>query len=354
MVKGRRPRRRGAAIVVLVAGMAAACTLPGCAGPPPAAHTAAGSASPPAFATPWRTLLGGFLAPVAPALGLQARPGTGMYVKLVAPAALALRGPELLVADLASGRLWRADTAFNTLTPVAGAPVAPNIALLLGADQSAWVLDPASRQVLRFARDGRLLQTWRTGPAAPSPSALALADGGLTLLVADGSLGQWAELRSGGALALPVRLQLGDGAPASVDGIASGREQLFVLDHLAGAVHRVRRDGRVVETMGRGVLVQPTALAVDRYERVFVLDDAGQRVTVLRSGAEPRVLTAAELGVQQIGGIAVDERQLAVSDRLAGQVQILTLAAEPNRPTPRHPQSGEPASMPAGTKGPSQ
>ena len=49
---------------------------------------------------------------------------------------------------------------------------------------------------------------------------------------------------------------------------------------------------------------------------------------MLQTGREARVLDAAALGAQQIGGLAIDERHLAVSDRLTGQVLIVTLAAE--------------------------
>lgn len=298
----------------------------GCASDPPpgAARPAIGGG----LASPWRSVGGGFIAPVVPALGVQARPGTGMYVKLVAPGALALRSQELLIAELMGGRLWRADVGFNTFTPVPAAPIGTQTTLMLGPDLSAWVLDPPSRHVLRFARDGRLLQTWRTDIAAPSPVAMALVDGGATLLVADATLGQWAELRSGGATALPVRARSDDSAPpVRVDALAAGRDSLFVLDARAGVVHRVRRDGRIVATLGAGPLAGAGALAVDRHERVFVLDGQGRQVTVLHGDAPPRVLTAHDLGVQVIGGLAVDDRHLAVSDRVAGQVQILLLAA---------------------------
>lgn len=308
---------------------AAGAMLAGCADAPVDAARPAPRDGDVAFVTPWRSVIGGFIAPVAPALGMQARPGTGMFVKLHGPTALALRGSEMLVADAASGRVWRADLSFNTLTPLPGAPVGPGTALLLGNDLSAWVLDAAARQVLRFARDGRLLQTWRTGSAAPAPVAIALLDAGATLLVGDATLATFTELRSGGALALPVLPQRANGERMGVDAIAAGRDGLFVLDRAVGAVHRVQRDGRLVETLGTGALAQPGTMVVDRHDRVFVLDAFGRSVTVLRSGAAPRVLQAAELGVQQIGGLAVDEGFLAVSDRLAGQVQIHTLAPEP-------------------------
>ncbi len=291
----------------------------GCA---PSSPGAPGTAPPPSV----RTFIGGFLAPALPTMpmpGLLPRPGVaaGMFVKLQAPTALALRGFDLLVADMATGRLWRADLIMQTLAPVAGAPVGLDTVLLLGADRSAWVLDARARQVLRFAVDGRLLQTWRSG--AGSTVGMAVMDGGASLVVADAAWGQWLELRSGGAVALPVQPRRSDGTRiGAIDAVAMGSTHLFVLDRAAGLVYRAQRDGEVIETLGAGTLVQPSTLVVDRFDRAWVLDGQGRSLTLLASGRAPEVRTAAELGVQLIGGVAVDDRSLAVSDRLVGQVLI--------------------------------
>lgn len=277
----------------------------------------------------WRVVSGGFLTP-PPQPGQLPRPVTGMFVKLVAPTAIALRGPDLLVADAGTSRVWRIDPAFNHASGIAGAPVTPLTALMLGPDLSAWVLDAGARQVLRFARDGRLLQTYRIDTALPSPVALALADGGATLLVADGMGAQWGEQRSPTGLGVRIAPKVADGGAGTrvsgVDAIALAGDDLIVLDRLAAAVHRVARDGRVLATLGRGELVQPSALAVDREGRSFVVDSGQRALVVLREGAPARRFDAAALGLQRIGGIAVDERVLALSDPLLGQVALFLIA----------------------------
>jgi hypothetical protein len=282
----------------------------------------------PVALSPYRTLLGGFLSPPGSPLGLPARPGTGAFVKLMAPTALALRGNDLLIVDSAAGRVWRADLGLNTLTPIAGAPATPATAVAIGPDLSAWVLDGLTRQVLRFARDGRLMQTWRGGSVSPSPVAMVLADGGTTLLVADDSLRQWVEYRPAGAFATPMPQ---DDAVRGVDGLAVGGDSVFVLDRNAGVVHVTRRDGRLVGRLGEGELKQPVAIAADRFSRVFVLDAQDRAVKLLAAGRPAQVFDAAALRVQQIGGFAVDERLLAVSDRLTGQVVIHVLGDEVRR-----------------------
>lgn len=314
---------RCAAPVVLITALAV--LLAACVTPAPVAP-AAPAAPPegPLVAVPHRTLVGGFLAPPGPAFGLPARPGTGAFVKLLGPGALALRGNDLLVADTGSGRLWRVDLALNTLSPIAGAPVTPGTALALGPDLSAWVLDGIARQVLRFARDGRLLQTYRASNVALSPSGLALADGGATLLVADDNLRQWLEFRPAGSLALPVAP---GGELRGADGIAVAGDTVFVLDRARAVVHALRRDGSPIATLGEGVLKQPVAIAADRAARVAVVDAQDRSVKLLAAGEPPQTFSAEALRVQQIGGIALDERWLAVSDRAAGAVVILRLEA---------------------------
>jgi hypothetical protein len=291
--------------------------LGGCAAVPEA------PAATPGQPMPWRTLQGGFLAPTLPAVGAPPRLASGMFVRWMSPGAVALRGMDLLVADMGTQRLWRTDLAGNAITGVAGAPVGLGVALALGPDLSAWVLDPASRQVLRFARDGRLLQSQRIGLDTPSPVALALADGGLTLLLADGPGAQWSEQRGPGGLLRHVEPERTPGRRISgVDGLALGRDSVFVLDRLASAVHRVSRQGEVLQTLGQGELMQPLALAVDRLDRVYVHEGQDGSIKRLSATGPMQRWTAAELGVQKIGGLAVDGLMLALTDALAGAVVL--------------------------------
>lgn len=297
----------------------AAVAVAGCAGEPP---------PPPVQARPgqplrWRTLQGGFIAPTLPPLAPAAGSRTGMFVRWLAPGAIALRGQELLVADGGNGRLWRAEAAGGYLTGIGGVAVGPQTQLALGPDLSAWVLDPAARQVLRLARDGRLMQTLTLPPTLATPVALQLADGGATLLLADGMGAQWLEQRPGG-LARTV-------APpglSAVDGLAPAPEGWYVLDRLQGVVHQVTREGRPLARLGHGELLQPLAIAADRLGRVYVHEGQDHSLKRLEPGGPTRRWSAAELGLQRIGGLAVDGLVLAVSDPLAGQVQLLSFAHE--------------------------
>jgi sugar lactone lactonase YvrE len=302
--------------------LALPAALAACAAPP------AGDAPPraPALLSVWRTLPGGYLAPPSPVVGLPPRAGTGMFVKLLAPTAVALRGDDLLVVDSGQGRLWRADALMGTMTGIAGAPTGASVSIALGADLSAWVLDPLARQVLRFGRDGRLLQSFGMGAASPAPSAFVLLDGGATLLVSDGASSSWTERRNPAGPALEVLPQRADGTRlGGVDAIAAGRERLWVLDQRGGAVHAVQRDGRVVESRGAGVLRQPRALAVDAHDRVWVLEGFEPALVMLARDREPLRIDARTLRLQQPSALAIDALMLALADRLTGTVTLFRL-----------------------------
>jgi hypothetical protein len=274
----------------------------------------------------WRTFSGGYLAPPSPVVGLPPRPGTGMFVKLMSPTAVALRGEDLLVLDAGLGRLWRADAMLGTMTAVAGAPTRPDVAIALGIDLSAWVLDPLARQVLRFGRDGRLMQTFGIGAASPAPAAFALADNGATLLVADAAAAVWTERRNPAGPVLEILPQREGGARAtSVDALALVRDRVFALDRRAGVVHLTQRDGRVLDSWGAGALRQPLAMAVDEDERAWVLDGAEPALVLLERGREPRRIEARALRLMQPAALAVDRRTLAVADRLTGTIALFRL-----------------------------
>lgn len=323
----------GVLCVLAVTGGIAAC-IAGCieltrenlvAAPPMPAATG------PTSVTPWRNVNGGFLNGPSPLTGVPVRPGVGAYVRLVAPGAVAVRGNDVLIVDSGAGRLYRYDIALNALTGVAGPPATPQTRVALGPDLSAYVLDTTARQVLRFGRDGRLLQTFRTDVAF-APADFALGTDNVSLQLLDRTTAQVALLTQVGASVLPLRPLAGDGFPTgALAAIAVGRAGTYLLDANEGVVHVMGRDGRIVRTFGRGELDQPGTIAVDRNERVYVTEPGQRRIKVFRDDAVVQTLIATELRVLSIGGIAVDENLLAVSDPENGQIALYALRTEAAR-----------------------
>ena len=304
---------------------ATAAALAGCASGPSEAPASATVDSPVAR---WRVIQGGFLGAPAPVVGGPLRPGTGAFVRLVFPSAVAVRENELLIVDSGAGRVYRCDVALNMLTPIAGAPATPQTRVALGADLSAYVLDAPARRVLRFARDGRLIQTFRSAAAAADPVDFALAASGASILVIDRTLAQVAVFGAAGGGVIALRAKRDDGAPVGgASAIAVGRDDMYLLDVAAGVVHRVGSDGAILASFGRSLLAAPSALAVDRFERVYVAEPATGAIRVFAGGVVELELSASALGIQRIGGIAVEGDQLAISDSAMGQVILFRLRA---------------------------
>lgn len=307
------------------AAAAAVAALNGCAAAIDAARPSAANRAD-AGLNPWRVVNGGFLAAPQPLSGAPAQPGSGAYVRLVFPAAVALRDNELLIVDSGAGRVYRHDLALGTLVPIAGAPAAAETRVALGADLSAYVLDTGARRVLRFARDGRLLQTFRAESIAADPTDLALAPDGVTLYVADRTLAQVVVFRTAGAIALPLVPRVGEARVAGVRALAPGRRGIYLLDEHAGAVLLIASDGALLARFGQGQLTAPTALAVDRDERVYVAEARTGALKVFADGVLARTFDARELRLQSIGALASDGDALAIADPPAGAVALFRVA----------------------------
>jgi len=319
------PRRRALAALCAAPLGGLLASLGACASEGPAVGAMPGQPQ------PWRTLLGGRAAVALPGVGLPTSPsllpgtaGAG-FVRFTSPGAVALRGQDLLVAELAGARLWRVDLTTETLVAIAAAPVSPEMSLALGPDLSAWVLDPRGRRLLRYARDGHLAQTLPLPLAVPTPVALALADGGTTALVADGASAQWFEQR-GSVPRFVLAERAATPLVGSCDGlVALGDGRLLLLDRLNGLVHECTRDGRCTASLGRGELMQPVAVVGDRRGRPIVHDAQDGSLKRLSATRAAERWPAAQLGLLRIGGIACDGDLLAVTDPVSGRVALLTL-----------------------------
>lgn len=306
--------------------LGALAALAACAADPPAAPARQAAVGMP---TRGASLTGGFVAPALPLAAPPAAGRTGMYVRWIAPVAVAMKRGDLLVLDGASGRLWRAELASGLITGIPVGPMPGGTALQIGADLSAWVLDAAARQVLHVGRDGRVRQTLNLPPTMLTPVAMALDDDGVTLRLADGMGARWIEQRVGGP-ARERRPERADGTPLhGVDGFAPGPAgRLYVLDRLDGLVHVTDDAGHVLLTLGHGELLQPVAIAADRLGRAYVHDAQDASIKRLAPGQPVQRWSAESLGLQRIGAIAVDDLELAVADPLAGRVALFSFRHE--------------------------
>lgn len=278
--------------------------------------------------TPWLAIDGGWRAD--PRQPLQVAPTTGPRLRFVQPVGVAALGDMLLVADAGARTVWRIDRGRDAMAPFAaftGGSAGHGASLHVASDLSVWVALPAEHQVVEYDARGRLVRRFMDDASAPRPVAVVVSDSRAEVFVGDGATAQVAVFDP---LGRAVRVLGGGRIPAlqSIAAMALGPDGLYVLDPLAQQVVVLGRGGDVVTVIGEHQLLRPRALAVDRSGRVFVSDDADQRIKVFR-GAD-LVATAGGGGgpgrFGRIEALAVDGNMLYVADSASARVQVLLIA----------------------------
>jgi len=116
----------------------------------------------------------------------------------------------------------------------------------------------------------------------------------------------------------------------SVAGMAIGLEEIFISDPVCACIARASLDGVVVETFGDRFLSQPGPIAVDREQRVFVIDTFDSSLKIFFRGELIEELTAATFGLHKINDIWTHDNWVILSSGGAGAtVKILRISAGP-------------------------
>ncbi len=251
--------------------------------------------------------------------------GRDGYIRLRYPTAVSARGNDVYLVDAGLRRIFRYDSArqtltqFTTLTPDAGTSV------YAAPDLSVYVIDPAREQVLHFARDGMPLPSLSSTGNLARPVSVAVDEIGGRVLVADGLYDQIVEFNSLGRPLSVIKPQ----QVRAVAAIALGTDGIYVVDRLARQVVALERDGTFRHAFGAGDLSEPGAIAVSHDNLVFVGDNFDYTVKVYRDGLLVSKAGAAPDSFSGIAGLAVDGSLLYVTDSQNARVQIMLINHRP-------------------------
>ena len=313
---------RRAALGALYAGALAGCLPAGTArvaGAPPSPSRGAQE-----FLVPVARVRGGFV-PVGGAATLA----PGGFVALRAPVAAAARGPDLYIADAGHQTLFRYDLTTQTLHRLRAGVLMVALRLCLLADRSLMLLDVAARQLVRVSHDG-------SGIARLPRSALM--DGALDL-ACDATLGRvWITVPGAGrllavmpAMAAAELHAVDPGEPDSVgplSTLAVTETAIFALEPARRRVVQLDHRARVLRTFGDTVLRQPHAIAVDRYQRVYVADAFDNALHVFQDARRVATWSAQQLGVAAVSDLRVADTDLAIADAPGGSVHVYRLLGD--------------------------
>lgn len=274
------------------------------------------------FLAPQGILTGGFSRPPN---ALPGQGATGPFIKLMYPAALAANGPDLYVADIGARTLLHFDTFTRSVARLREVPALPGVRLEAARDGSVFVVAPGVSSIEQLARDGRRLRVFAEKFDVLQPADIVIAPGGEYWLT-DSSGSMFAFHPSG-----RMAVQLGgrsDGLPDETGGatlLAAGRQDVFGLNASCRCVIVFDRTGNPLTRFGEGDLMQPIALAVDTYDRVWVVDAGDQRLKVFQNWQLAATLAPARLGLTAVTNISIDAFLAYVADGPGGKVGVFSV-----------------------------
>lgn len=276
--------------------------------------------------SPWITLSGAFIAAAPdPVSALAHKPQFPAYLTWLSPTAVAARGNYVYVVDGGRRQIFRYDLAQQRMTPFADYAAGAVTAIALAPDLSLYVADSQARQVLHFSVDGRLLQRFGNDLELARPVAVRRDEFSANLWVADSLYKHVVLFNSLGRVLSVLR----SSQARSIDAMAQGPDGLYLLDRLGRQVVVIGLDGSDRYTLGQGTLKLPGALAVDRFNRVFVSDDFDNTLKVYEQGQLVSSVGgsgATPAAFNQITSLWIDQNLLYVVDRLNARIHTFQVA----------------------------
>lgn len=271
--------------------------------------------------TPMQSIRGGRLAASMDATGTPNPGSLRGFMNFISPAALAVRGADLYVADMGARKLYRLDTMQQALSVVPKVSVSPRMQLQVASDLSLYILEPDHAAIHHLTRGGRLLQTF-TDAAITMHLTHFVLDEGLGRIIASDQLNQR-------LLRLPLAGRIVSVLPDAevgtfhaVGAVASVGEELYALDAACVCIVQLNADGRVQQRFGYGALTQPHAMVADRHGRLFVADAFDRELKVFLRGELIARYAPHQLNVVNISALAMGEGLLYVADGPGSRVVV--------------------------------
>lgn len=280
----------------------------------------------PALLTPQDTVAGARVTMQPNPVDLAARrTGLPAYLHWLAPVAVAARNTFLYVADSGRRHIFRYDSVRQTVSPFADYPGGPAAAIAVAPDLSLYVADVNGRQIMHFSQDGRLLQSYSNAFDLGRPVAVVFDAASSHLLVADSLYNHVLVFNSMGQTVAALKSLETQG----IEAMARGPDGIYLVDRQGRQVAVLAQDGRDVYTVGTDTLVDPNAIAVDSYNRIFVSDVFDNTIKVYERGEMIAKIGGADAPIamfNRITGLCLDRDMLYVADSANARVQVFRVA----------------------------
>ncbi|MDH5301245.1 MAG: hypothetical protein OEW58_07790 [Gammaproteobacteria bacterium] len=265
--------------------------------------------------------------------------GDGFFVSMLAgsatydikrPAAIGVRNGLLYIADAGNdGVLLVYDLANDRISPFRGAgeliqDEASDI--FVAADGSFYVADTQGKRVLWFAGDGELRKVYRDDSNISRPIAVVVNEANNEVYIADEVYSKVIVFNRDGE---PLRGMGGRGEGTGKFRIITDMIKVpggyLVSDRIELSVQMLDESGQYQGDFGSDKLDFPTALAVDRFGRVYVAEKSDSTIKVFQRGELIDVIGRNGYGdgeFRYISDMKLVDDKLYVADSLNGRIQV--------------------------------
>lgn len=197
----------------------------------------------------------------------------------------------------------------------------------LASDFSFYVTDIDGRRALHFSPNGSLLKIYKHPPNIFRPIAITVDELRKQVLIADETYSHIVSFDM--AKAKPLYGMGGRGTGPGkfriITDMISIPDGYLVSDRIELRVQVLDTKGNYVANFGQGIVTFPTALASDKYGRIYVSDKADSTIKVFKAGKLVDQIGANGYGAGEFRNITdmkVRGDQLFVVDSLNGRIQI--------------------------------
>ena len=253
-------------------------------------------------------------------------------VKFGRPVAVGVREDLMMIADADSGVIYRYNLKNNTMRLVRGSgdKVLGEVTdIYVRKDESFLVTDNLGKRALYFSPAGKLIRIYQSGPNLSRPIAVSWDEKKNEILVADEMYSHVVAFDEAGEPKYGIGGRgIGEGKFRIITDMLKTDDGMYVSDRIELAVQKLDDQGRFVRSFGEEQVVFPTAIAEDKYGRLFVADKADSKIKVFADGKMIDVVGRngyVDGEFRLISDMKIQYDRMYLTDSLNGRVQIFDI-----------------------------
>lgn len=251
---------------------------------------------------------------------------------------IAVASAEVKVQDYNRGVIFKLDFATGRMHILRGTgdmidDVVSDI--YIAKDQSFFLTDVEGRRAMHFSPSGKLIKVYQNAPNIFRPIAITVDEERNEVLIADETYSHIVSFDKDKAQPKYGMGSRGEGPGKFriITDMIAIPDGFLVSDRIELRVQVLDREGEFVAEFGRNELMFPTALAMDKFGRVYVSDKADSQIKVYKAGKLIEKIGRNGYGPMEfryISDMKIHNDQLYVVDSLNGRIQIFDIIPEGN------------------------